>query len=297
MQGVVAVPTFGRAELLVQCLRSLARLDPAPPAIVLVDGNDEPVGIPDGAPASLRVVREPNQGPAHARNTGLRAALDMGANIVVFADDDVVVSPDWFARHLRLHDEHPEAGAVGGGVTNPYPRSIVAEYTHRVVFADQRPDPGPTRMLPTLNFSIKAACAAAVGEFDETFPLPGGEDVDLCWRIVRSGWTLHYQPDLVVEHHYATSWRRFIRQQRNYGTGFSQTRTRWPDLPGAADFLELPTWKAVGGYVPHLARETLRTVRTGGLKLAAPALVGEFVYRNAALKQRRRIQHGTQKTA
>jgi GT2 family glycosyltransferase len=274
---------------LARCLRSLARLDPAPPAVVLVDGNDEAVAIPEDAPSSLHVVREPNQGPAHARNTGLRSALDIGADVVVFADDDVVVSPDWFGRHMLLHDEHPEAGAVGGGVTNPYPESLVAEYTHKVVFADQRPDPGPTRMLPTLNFSMKAACAADVGEFDETFPLPGGEDVDLCWRILKAGWTLHYQPDLVVEHHYATSWRRFARQQRNYGVGFAQSRSRWRDLPGA-EFLDLPLWQAVGGYVPHLAREALRTARIGGPKFVAPSLVGEFVYRSAALAQRRRIR-------
>jgi hypothetical protein len=39
-----------------------------------------------------------------------------------------------------------------------------------------------------------------IGGFDESFPLPFGEDVDLGWRAVAAGSTVAFQPDALVMH-------------------------------------------------------------------------------------------------
>jgi GT2 family glycosyltransferase len=287
--GGVSVPTYGRRELVHRCLRSLATLDPAPPFVVVIDGNETPFELPDGLPEWITVVREPNRGPAHARNTGILEARKRGAEIVCFLDDDAVAQPDWFGRHLQLHQELPRAGMIGGGVTNLHPESVVASYVHAVVFRPLRSDRGPVRMVPTLNVSYKMACLDDAGLFDTSLSQAGGEDVEHCWRISEAGWHVWYEPDLAVGHHYPTEWRALVRQQRHYGRGFAQSRRRHPDLPGS-DLLVMPWWRAVAGTVPHILRQASTARSELGPKSVPASVVRELVFRRAALEERRRAE-------
>src|SRR4051794_26615020 len=124
MISAVVVPTYGRGELLDRCLASLAALDPAPTHVIVVDGNESPMAAIPTAPQSMMVIREPNQGAAHARNVGYREARRLGADLVCFIDDDAIAPPDWYGRHVALHREHPDAGVIGGGISNLYPASL-----------------------------------------------------------------------------------------------------------------------------------------------------------------------------
>lgn len=289
MTAFVVIPTYGRREPLWRCLRAVAAFDPAPDATIVVDGNENPLEPPPDVAGVADFVREPNSGAAHARNTGYTAAAKRRADLVCFLDDDAVAAPDWFGRHVSLHDGMPRAAAVGGGVRNLHPQSSVARMTQAVVFRPLREDAGPVRFLPTLNASFKVEPLDAVGGFDEGFPGAAGEDVDLCWRILKLGWTLHYQPDLVVDHDHPTSWRAMVRHQAGYARGFVGSRSRWPDLPGA-EFLRLAWPRAVAGSLPHVVRETRRAVADGGAGILAAALVRETVFRWAALSERAKLE-------
>ncbi|HWE55058.1 MAG TPA: glycosyltransferase [Acidimicrobiales bacterium] len=286
--AAVVIPTYGRREPVWKCLRSVAAMRPRPPVVLLVDGNEEPLELPADVAGIVEVVREPNQGAAHARNVGYRAAADRGADVVCFLDDDAIAPADWYERHVAAHAEMPGAAAVGGAVENLHPESPIARMTQEVVFRPLRNDPGPVRFIPTLNASFKVASLEQVGGFDEGFPGAAGEDVDLCWRIVAAGWTIHYEPGLTVLHDHPTSWRVMVRHQAGYARGFVGSRSRWPDLPGA-EFLRLGWPRAVAGSVPHVVRETRRAVADGGMGILAPALLRETVFRVAALKARARL--------
>ncbi|MDQ1397911.1 MAG: mycofactocin glycosyltransferase, partial [Acidimicrobiaceae bacterium] len=176
----------------------------------------------------------------------------------------------------------------GGGVANVYADSPVAEYIHQVVFRPLRRDPGPVRMVPSLNVSYKSACIDQVGFFDETIPQAGGEDVDHCWRVTAAGWEVRYQPDLVVSHHYPTTYRALVRQARMYGRGFCQSRHRQPDLPGS-DFVSMPWWRAVAGTAPHVAREAIRTATEVDVAAVPASILREAMFRAAALAERKRL--------
>jgi GT2 family glycosyltransferase len=289
MTVAVVVPTYGRGPLLARCLASLAALDPAPDLTIVVDGNESPVCLAPQRPFATEHLREPNRGAAHARNTGYRAAMAAGADLVCFIDDDAVAPCDWLGRHVALHRQMPEAGAVGGGVTNLYEGSVVADYTHRVIFRPLRDDAGPVRFLLTLNASFKPACLDQVGLFAEDMPAAGGEDVELGWRISLSGWISHYQPDLVVGHHYATSWRSLVRQQRAYGRGFVSARWQWRDIPGG-EFLDKPWYRVIAGTAPHLARQAHDAMAEGGTRMLLPSVVRELAFRRAAAGERWRLE-------
>jgi GT2 family glycosyltransferase len=287
--GAVVVPTFGRRELVWTCVRSLLALDPAPPFAVVVDGNAEPLELPFELPSWLHVLREPNRGPGHARNTGYLAAIEQGADVVCFLDDDAVAPPSWFADHLRAHEAHPRAGAVGGAIENLTSTSLASEHLHRTTFAPERGDAGPVRMLPSVNLSYKRVCLEEVGLFDSAMAEGAGEDVDHCARLRAAGWDIWFEPGIVVGHHYPTSMRGLLRRQDWYGRGFVNTRSRHPELPGA-DFLALPWWRAVAGTVPHLARSGWRAGRDLGLAHGPVEVACQAAYRWAAWKERRRLE-------
>lgn len=292
----VVIPTYGRREAVLRCLRSVAGMDPAPPLTVLVDGNEDPLPLTADLAKIVEVVREPNEGAAHARNVGYRAAAERGARLVCFLDDDAVAPANWYGRHAALHERMPRVAAVGGGVRNMHPDNRVARMTQSVVFRPLRDDPGPVRFIPTLNASFKVQALEEVGGFDEGFPGAAGEDVDLCWRIVKAGWSIHYEPALTVLHDHPRSWRVMVHHQAGYARGFVGSRSRWPDLPGA-DFLDLAWPRALAGSLPHISRETRRAVGEGGAGIAGPALVREAVFRFAALRERARLERQADGTA
>jgi glycosyltransferase involved in cell wall biosynthesis len=80
--------------------------------IVVDDGStDDPAPIVGRYP-QVRLIRQPNQGLAAARNTGWRAAR---GRYVVFLDDDDRLLPDAVASNLQRFAERPECAFVYGG--------------------------------------------------------------------------------------------------------------------------------------------------------------------------------------
>jgi len=84
--------------------------------IVLGDGSAD--GLPADVPARyprLRVIHRPGASVFQLRATCVAAAA--GA-VVAITEDHCVAAPDWCARILAAHREHPEAAAIGGAVEN-----------------------------------------------------------------------------------------------------------------------------------------------------------------------------------
>jgi glycosyltransferase involved in cell wall biosynthesis len=115
------VCTFNRKDMLVDAIDSLIRQDLPPPEfdVIVVDNNST-----DGTAATiesryghvpnLRLVHEPVQGLAAARNAGVSAAT---SPFVAFTDDDAVVPPDWLRRlAARFEELDPMTAIIGGGI-------------------------------------------------------------------------------------------------------------------------------------------------------------------------------------
>ncbi len=62
-----------------------------------------------------------------------------------------------------------------------------------------------------------------IGGFDEALdtgpPLPGGGDLDMFYRIVRSGYTLVYEPRYLVFHEHRREISDLRRQYKSWGLG------------------------------------------------------------------------------
>lgn len=196
VKASVIVPTIGRRKQLQDCLSALAVCDPGPAEVVVVDQSR--AGVAKGVAEALddarfRVVDDDLRGPARARNRGTRAAR---FDLLLFIDDDCVARSDWIGDAARLHDLHSDAlltGQVLPGGGSPWVPSTV-QGTEPLDFTGTE----QCAVLYSNNMVVPRTGLLDIGAFDERFP--GGEDNDLCYRWLKAGRTLLFQPELVVEH-------------------------------------------------------------------------------------------------
>jgi GT2 family glycosyltransferase len=154
--------------------------------IVVFDSTDDTADLVRTHPLAqagvLRHVRlEPGTGsPSRQRNTGWREAR---APLVAFTDDDCRPEADWLERLLEAAQANP--GAIVQGATKPDPyEAPIMKYAPRPRSMDVDP-PGP--YAQTCNILYPRAALEAVDGFDESFPYPAGEDLDLAARLWERG--------------------------------------------------------------------------------------------------------------
>lgn len=236
----VVIPTYNRSAQLGRCLDALGRLrDPGGgfEVVVVDDGGSAPLEpVLDPYRDSLRLVleRQPNAGPASARNRG--AAVARGT-LLAFTDDDCQPDPDWLAALARAAAERP-GHMIGGRTVNLLPDNPFSAasqhlvsylYEYALRSADGQAWSG---FFASNNLAVPADAFRGLGGFDTGFPLAGGEDRDFCARWNEAGLPAHYAPDATVRHLHRLGPRTFWRQHWNYGRGafhFHQARARRGD--------------------------------------------------------------------
>ena len=188
-------PAEGR--VLARCIEALRRADPPPHDLVVVDdGSPHPVDLP-----GVRVVRQPNRGPAAARNRG---AAEVEGDVLVFVDADIEVPRDAFAT-LATALMSPSVGAAWGTVTAAHPHpGLVSRYKnlshlHFTTCLDTE-----TRHLTTMTAAVRREAFEGVGGFDETFHRVSVEDVELGRDLHDAGWRVVLERRVVCVH-----WHRF----------------------------------------------------------------------------------------
>ena len=218
----VVVPTRGRPGALKRCLESLSRQDYGTDAfeiVVIDDGSPQPVTLPElasGAPLTLH--RQPQGGPAAARNHGLEHAR---GEYVAFIDDDCEASPDWLSELVGTLQEHPGAG-VGGPVVNDLACNRFAEASQALVsFLCEyyNANPEDARFFTSNNLAFPRAALMEAGGFDAEYQRAAAEDRELCDRWRRQGRRLITAPGALVRHSHNLTLPGFWRQHFSYGTG------------------------------------------------------------------------------
>jgi GT2 family glycosyltransferase len=205
----VVVPTVGRPALVRSLLQSLIRCEPMAEDIVLVDqSQDDGVErvVAEFARFGARVVHCDGRGEGRGRNLGLREARH---DFVLGTDDDCTVAPDWVARSWEHMRANPDGIVTGRVLPDGDPLAVPST----------RDDPSPHDYTGDLscfplfpnNMALPRARALELGGFDEG--LPAAPDNDFCYRWLRDGKRLRYEPDMVVWHH---DWRTSADLERLY---------------------------------------------------------------------------------
>ena len=227
----VVIPAHNRLRSVERILRAVKEqdFDPTDFEVIVVDDGSE-----DGTTHFLKSLRwesprlilllQENRGPAAARNLGI---VRSSGKIIAFTDDDCLVGPDWLSCLYHGWEMFPEAGGVGGFLEAPPPvlkSNLIARLeffeTHTVYRAGQNPYLGGFESPAggTNNMSYRKDVLQKVGGFDESFPVPAGEDADLKLRVVKRGYSIGYLP-IKVTHLDSYSWSSFLRRSFVHGIG------------------------------------------------------------------------------
>ena len=109
----IVICTRNRPALLWNCLDSIARLDPAPNEVIVVDntaGDQETESVARNF--SCRYIVEPSIGLSRARNRGLSESK---SEIIAYLDDDALPDARWL-EFLVEPFEDPRVAVVTGGI-------------------------------------------------------------------------------------------------------------------------------------------------------------------------------------
>lgn len=223
----VVIPSYNRSDVLPEVLQALDDQEHAPSfeVVVVDDGSTDGVGewletcelsVP------LRVERQENQGPAVARNRGVRLA---SGDKVAFLGDDTVPSKGWLAAHAAAHaarEEQPLLAVIG--YTGWHPRMdlnpflrYINEYGLQFGYAlIDEPEDVPFNFFYTSNVSLPRQ-ALLDEPFDLGFPYAAWEDIELSYRLKHRGLRLVYEPQARVAHDHPTDLDRFMGRQEKAG--------------------------------------------------------------------------------
>jgi GT2 family glycosyltransferase len=205
----VVIPTIGRASLLTNCLASLALCSPRAAEILVVDQSgdgDVRAAVERFADIGARVVYCAIRDRSVAVNEGMKAAEH---EFVLVTDDDCTVAETWVetaVAHLSADPDSIVTGRVlpiGDAVAVP---SLVGAVEPREYSGSLHYD-----VLFGCNMACRRSGFLEQGGFDERVKL--AEDNDFCYRWLRAGRRLSYDPELLIWHH---AWRTPAQLRRHF---------------------------------------------------------------------------------
>ena len=187
----VIIPTYNSSKYLRHAIASVLAqtYQHIEEVIVVDDGSTDGTGemvksIWPKVQPKVRYIYQPNQGPAPARNNGLRAAQ---GDYVAFLDADDIWEPLKLQIQIQRLKSSPEAGFVycdnffvddnGGEIPN-YVRKV------KLVEGDVLLELFMDFFLITSGVVIKRACAEKIGYFDEKLLV--GEDYEYFLRLAQA---------------------------------------------------------------------------------------------------------------
>ena len=232
----VVIPTRNRPDELAECLWRIARQDYDGKMEILVVDNDQASGltrpvVEQFEDAEYLVCDKP--GSSATRNTGFFRAR---GEIVVLADDDVLVPPGW-VRNMVDKFSRQDVWMVNGPVL-PYALSTPAEVEFEYLggFPSRSTTIEMTgssfrrnRLFPTVVLGVSANMAfrrsilenPKIGGMSEILgaglPTGGGEDPELTYRILKEGHTVVFDPSIWVHHQHRKTTGDLSRQLYGYG--------------------------------------------------------------------------------
>jgi glycosyltransferase involved in cell wall biosynthesis len=216
MKVSVVIAAYNSAALLAGCLEALGRQTMPPEnfeLIVVDDGStDDTRQVCERAGA--RYIYQENQGPAVARNLGVREAR---GEVVAFTDADCLPEPDWLEQ-LTAPFAAQEVSAAKGAYRSRQPelvaRLVQLEYEakyerlKRFCYID---------FIDTYSAAYRREVFLASGGFDERYTTASLEDQELSFRLHEGGHKMVFRPQALVYHRHPASLGDYWRKKYKNG--------------------------------------------------------------------------------
>jgi GT2 family glycosyltransferase len=283
----VAVLTYNRSRLLRETLAGMVRQNyPSGSWELIVVDNNSTDDTKDAVASfhleaqAPRLVVETRQGLDHGRN---RAIEEARGEVLVLADDDILVGPDWLAQLVApfASDSAHRIGVVGGEVVPVFPDGVPAWLAgaHRPLAFRREPGPLPPGQAPMgANFAFPRWVFERLGRFDTDLDrqgasLFGGGDSEMIRRVRAAGLEAWFAPGARALHQMTAERLTFGYAMRH---AFDSARSRVVDRVRALRGAGRSPW----GYLASRAAGS-------ALKLAGflcAALLSALILRTGAAK-------------
>jgi len=186
-----------------------------------------------GKNVRLILTRKKRTGPAEKRDIAIKAATGI---YCAFIDDDAYPDKNWLKNAIH-HFGHERIGAVGGPGLTPSEDGFWEQITgliYQSYFCG-----GPTQHrfkkakinfvedYPAYNLIVKKSVLKKIGGYGNHFY--GGEDTFLCLKIIKAGYHILYDPEVVVYHHRRPLFIPYLKQIANIGKHRGYFAKKFPE--------------------------------------------------------------------
>lgn len=183
------------------------------------------------------ITHDSNRGPAVARNSAICAA---SGDVLVFLGDDIVVRPGFLNHHI---DFHRRVNVTGFRVAVGYTRW--AEHLNPTPFLEYINEFGPQfgyellrrgtpmdwRFMYSSNLSLRRSLLDRLDfYFDERFTAAALEDIDLGYRLQRTGASFVFLEHAGAFHDHSMTIVAFCSRQRKVGASLRAFLSKHPEL-------------------------------------------------------------------
>ena len=273
---VCVILNFNRRADTIQCLASIeASTHRHVRALVLDAGsNDGSVqAVRETFPEALVIELEDNLGYAGNNNTGIRIALELGAEWVFVLNEDTVLDPECLARLVEVGERDPAIGIVGPMVYHHDEPGVIQSAGGRLTarwegwhLGQNEPDRGQftqphhVEWISGCGILVRRGVIEQVGALDPRF-FYYWEETEWCVRAGKAGWRVVHVPAARLWHkgvqrdyrphppvtYYAT--RNRLLLLKKHGAPFAARATAWAQLLRTlTSWTVKPKWRDMRGH-------------------------------------------------
>jgi glycosyltransferase involved in cell wall biosynthesis len=234
----IVICTANRCVSLEKTLASIARSTYRNLEVVIVDASDDDSverlisGMKSQYLFEINYLTVEQKNISVSRNVGIENSI---GDIIFFLDDDAIAPPNWVEDSLKTYETYGERCAgVGGtvrdmtrpgyplqfhhGITNIYSNTIAVRDTNSINYNVPK---GPWfNGLMGANSSYRRHLLLEIDGYDEFFEY-FLDETDVCLRLIRAGYEIHYS-DVVVDHYPQPSHNR--RDQKHLTCWYPLTK-------------------------------------------------------------------------
>lgn len=234
MKLSIIIVNYNVKYFLEQCLLSVNRAIQNIRAGVIVVDNASVDGsvemVRQKFPWVQLMANNLNSGFSAANNQGIRSAT---GEYILLLNPDTVVAEDTFQKCIAFMDEHTDAGALGVrmvdgrgiflpeskrglptpavafyktfGLATLFPKSKIFGRYHLGFLPEDKIN--EVEVLSGAFMFIRKSVLDKIGLLDETFFMYG-EDIDLSYRVIKSGYKNYYFPETAIIHYKGESTKK-----------------------------------------------------------------------------------------
>ena len=207
----IAIPTYNREQVLIDTINDVLKQNPPPDEILVIDQTEKHIEIVEEKlnywhnQGSIRYIKEFPPGLPKARNRAIKETL---CDIIIFIDDDVILTDKFVANHKINYVNNSEVVAIAGrveqrlgwpNIKRPQHWNRVLDYRFFKLDSKERVE-GIANFIGC-NHSIKVDFIKKIGGYDEKYiGVALREDTDLALRIYLSSGLIVFDPNCSLFH-------------------------------------------------------------------------------------------------